>query len=192
MYFEIGNKVGVYAHGVCFFIARLTNIGRGVCSARARAEREKYNRRNSTTPMTHLLIFIDEYAALLSGSDFKLEKGRGAMEALVIEISQRCRKTGIHLIVASQSARVDTFNVNLRDNLATKVALKCVSEGGSTVAFGYKCDDAIKLAGNGDMWVIGHGAPRRAQGFYIDDEAIGPNGKTKLQQLIDLAKKVQA
>ena len=169
---------------------------------------EKYNRRNSQNPIPRLLVVIDEYALLLSGMGRALsqevesddpktiatiaKEGRTMVESLTIEISQRCRKTGIHLIVASQSARADIFDVNLRDNLATKVALKCVSPGASAVAFGYVCDDAVRLAGNGDMWVVSGGETKRAQGFYIDDETIGPNGKTKLQQLIDLAKKVQA
>ena len=169
------------------------------------ADIERYNFKNQSAPLPHLMVVIDEYAVLLNSAGKALatepeegqkplsekaisDNGKAIVNGLMIEIGQRCRKTGIHLIIASQRADADTFNVNLRDNLATKIVLRCVSKGGSQVAFGYDCAWALQLAGNGDMWVVGHGAPQRAQGFYIDDETPLKDGRTRLERLLAAVK----
>ena len=168
----------------------------------------RYNYKNQSAPLPHLMIVIDEYAVLLGrvGQAMATEpeegqkpkspativaEGKALINALMIEIGQRCRKTGIHLIVASQRADAETFNPNLRDNLATKIVLRCVSKGGSHVAFGYDCPWALQLAGNGDMWVVGDGAPQRGQGLYVDDETPLKNGLTRLGMLLAAAKAVK-
>ena len=77
------------------------------------------------------------------------------------------------------------LNPLLRASLSTKVALKASDEGSSAVAFGYKCDWAIKLGRRGDFWLVHDDGVERLQALYIDrDESVGLNGETRLDELI--------
>lgn len=158
---------------------------------------ERFNRKRPDNALPHLVVVVDECAVFRSNvgrallddagenSAKVMAEGKAATDNLLIEISQRCRKTGIHLVIATQRAAQDSIDPNLRDNLGTKIVLRCNSEGGSAVAFGYKCDWAVRLAGNGDMWVVGSSGVERCQGLYLDcDEALS-NGCTRLENLLN-------
>ena len=168
---------------------------------------ERYNRKNPST-LPHLMVIIDEYGVFLGrvgeavvppAEEGQKPKSAGAIDTegrkilndLVIDIGRICRKTGIHLIVASQRAAQDTFDPNLRDVLEIKIVLKCASQGGSQVAFGYNCDWAVQLAGNGDMWVVDGGEAQRGQGLYIDDDTVLSDGLTRLGRLLAAARLVK-
>lgn len=167
---------------------------------------ERFNRKVSE-PLPHLIVVVDECAVFRSNVGRALQKERGddaednttkaiaegkaATDNLLIEISQRCRKTGIHLVIATQRAAQDSIDPNLRDNLGTKIVLRCNSEGGSAVAFGYKCDWAVRLAGNGDMWVVGSNGVERCQGLYLDCDEPLSNGRTRLENLLNAVRSHQ-
>jgi FtsK/SpoIIIE family len=157
----------------------------------------RYNRRYPNDPLPHLVCLIDEtwafrhnagralFADEIESIDALIKAGENAIDQKLIEIAQRCRKTGIHLIVATQRASQDVLNPMLRASLSTKVALKASDEGSSAVAFGYKCDWAIRLGKKGDFWLVHEDGVHRCQALYIDrDEPVGHNGETRLDELI--------
>lgn len=170
----------------------------GILKAQSVDSIERFNRKSPDTALPHLVVVVDE-CAVFRGNVGKALQGDGAEDSgskviaegkaladnLLIEISQRCRKTGIHLVIATQRAAQDSIDPNLRDNLGTKIVLRCNSEGGSAVAFGYKCDWAVRLAGNGDMWVAGAGGVERCQGLYLDCDEPLSNGYTRLENLVN-------
>ena len=156
----------------------------------------RYNRKHRQQPLPHLVCLIDEAWAFrhhagrslfpnLESLDAQVKAGETAIDHKLIEIAQRCRKSGIHLIVSTQRASQDVLNPLLRASLSTKVALKASDEGSSAVAFGYKCDWAIKLGRRGDFWLVHDDGVERLQALYIDrDESVGLNGETRLDELI--------
>jgi hypothetical protein len=157
----------------------------------------RYNRRHPQEPLPHLVCLIDEtwafrhnagralFADEMDAIDAIIKAGETAIDQKLIEIAQRCRKTGIHLIVATQRASQDVLNPMLRASLSTKVALRAADEGSSAVAFGYKCDWAIRLGKKGDFWLVHEEGVHRCQALYIDrDEPVGHNGETRLDELI--------
>jgi hypothetical protein len=164
---------------------------------------ERFNRKSPDSALPHLVVLVDECAvfrsnvgrALLDNDEENSAKvmteGKALTDNLLIEISQRCRKTGIHLVIATQRAAQDSIDPNLRDNLGTKIVLRCNSEGGSAVAFGYKCDWAVRLAGNGDMWVVGSNGVERCQGLYLDCDEPLSNGCTRLENLLNAVRSHQ-
>ncbi len=156
----------------------------------------RYNRKNRQQPLPHLICLIDEAWAFrhhagqslfpdMENLEAQVKAGETAIDHKLIEIAQRCRKSGIHLIVSTQRASQDVLNPLLRASLSTKVALKASDEGSSAVAFGYKCDWAVKLGRRGDFWLVHDDGVERLQALYIDrDEAVGQNGETRLDELI--------
>jgi hypothetical protein len=156
----------------------------------------RYNRKQRQSPLPHLMCLIDEAWAFrhnagrdlfpeMESLDAQIKAGETAVDRQLIEIAQRCRKTGIHLIIATQRASQDVLNPLLRASLSTKIALKAADEGSSAVALGYKCDWAIRLGKKGDFWLVHEDGVDRCQALYVDrDEPIGVNGETRLEELI--------
>jgi S-DNA-T family DNA segregation ATPase FtsK/SpoIIIE len=167
----------------------------------------RYNQRNRATALPHIVAVIDEYAVFRGrlgaaieaslpspsgkGSERINKEGSILADKLLIEMSQRCRKTGIHLVVATQRASAQVIDPELRDNLSTRIVLQCSSKGGSAVIFGRDCDWATKLAGSGDMWVVNGPIVERCQGLYIDADEPTANGLTRLERLIHATKNHQ-
>lgn len=163
----------------------------------------RYNR-TANEPLPHLVVLIDEVASLRNNvgaaiasalderkSEAIVAEGKILIDRLFEEIAMRCRKTGIHLILATQRADKDTIDVKIRANLGTKIALRCADAGTSNIAFGYTCDWAVRLTGHGDMWLIDGGRVDRCQGLYVDNDEV-VDGSTRLESLLRYTKSLYA
>lgn len=96
-------------------------------------------------------------------------KGAGAnVELLVVRLAAMARAVGIHLIIATQSPRVDVITGLIKANFPTRIALTTSSAVDSQVIMGEP--GAEKLGGKGDMLVMhpGAGGKLRLQGFIVE------------------------
>lgn len=83
----------------------------------------------------------------------------------ILRLAAEGRAAGIHLIIATQSPRVDVITGNIKANFPTRVALKVASPADSEVILGVR--GAEKLTGKGDMLLVRSTDPDivRLQGF---------------------------
>lgn len=121
---------------------------------------------DSVGPLPRIVCVVDEYADLRAG-----ESGKAAEDTLR-RIAQKSRATGIHIVLATQSPDHKVITTTLRANFPTKVALRTATGTDSRIILGQ--NGAEKLAGNGDMLVLGpafRGA-MRVQSPFIDADEI--------------------
>jgi len=155
-----------------------------IFAAKGVKEIERYNtlaRENGEEIMQKLVIFIDELADLMMVAANEVEDA-------ICRIAQLGRAAGIHLVVATQSPRVDVITGLIKANIPSRIALKVSSQIDSRVIL--DAGGAEKLLGHGDMLFYPTGAPRttRVQGCYISDgevEAVTDNLKEKNSLVYD-------
>ncbi|MGG6281801.1 FtsK/SpoIIIE domain-containing protein [Leptolyngbya sp. AN03gr2] len=156
----------------------------------------KFNRKFPDETLPRIALYIDEYADFrdqvghwifseIEDPTVRRDKGREELDAKIVRMARGFRKVGIHLIIATQRPSVDNITMEIRDNLPTRIALKCSSEGASKMLFGTTCNLAVNLLGKGDFWLIHNGTRRRCQSFYVDDEKIVHSGMTILDLILD-------
>jgi S-DNA-T family DNA segregation ATPase FtsK/SpoIIIE len=125
---------------------------------RARAKRGE-------APLPYILCVIDELADLMmvAGAD---------VEDSVIRLAQKARAVGIHLVVATQSPRVDVITGMIKANMPSRIAFAVSSQTDSRVILDQ--NGAESLLGRGDMLFspIGSSRLQRIQGAFIDEEQI--------------------
>lgn len=68
---------------------------------------------------------------------------------MVVRLAQKSRAAGIHMILATQSPRVDIISGNIKANFPTRIALRTSSSKDSEVIIGVAGAD--KLLGKGDL-----------------------------------------
>lgn len=110
-----------------------------------------------------------EYLELLDAMDI-LKREDASVEYLVVRLAQMGRAVGIHLIIATQSPRVDVITGLIKANFPTRIALTTTSHIESEIILGKT--GAEKLAGKGDM-IFQHPARQgeiRLQGFLIEEK----------------------
>lgn len=106
----------------------------------------------------YLIILVEELAALL-------DNDKGAEKPLV-QLLQEGRKTGIHLIMATQEPDSKTFSSRLRANIPSRIALKVSKPGSSEMILGET--GAENLLGKGDHLVKwDNGTPYFLHGFDV-------------------------
>lgn len=90
------------------------------------------------------------------------------VELLVVRLAQLGRAAGIHMIIATQSPRVDVITGLIKANFPTRIALMTSSPTESEIILGER--GAEKLTGKGDMIFQYPGANgrQRLQGFMKD------------------------
>lgn len=96
-----------------------------------------------------------------------ITKGDDAnVEKLVVRLAQMARAVGIHLVIATQSPRVDVITGIIKANMPTRIALTTSSSVESKIIIDE--GGAEKLGGKGDMILMTPGMPKtRLQGFML-------------------------
>src|SRR4029078_1365830 len=133
-------------------------------------------------PIPYVLVVIDELADLMMVSPAEVED-------TIIRLAQKSRAVGIHLVLATQSPRVDVITGMIKANVPSRIAFSVSSQ----TAPGRILDQngAESLLGKGDMLYspVGSSKLQRIQGAYIDEPQIAEltehwrlHGGPKLQE----------
>jgi S-DNA-T family DNA segregation ATPase FtsK/SpoIIIE len=135
--------------------------------ARAR-NLEAYNQQlaaQGQRPLPTIVLVIDELADLMMAAADDVERS-------VCRLAQMARATGIHLVIATQSPRVDVVTGLIKANFPARISFAVTSQVDSRVII--DTGGADKLLGRGDMLFMAPDSSKlqRLQGCFVSDKEL--------------------
>ena len=133
---------------------------------------EDYNKKH-IKKMKYKVILVDELADIL------ISKEKTYVEMYILQLVQKARACGIHLILCTQRPDTNVITGTLKANCPTRIALQCASRQDSSVILDER--GAERLAGNGDSLLKTTDGKIRFQSCMISNKEI-QNLTNHLQQ----------
>jgi S-DNA-T family DNA segregation ATPase FtsK/SpoIIIE len=116
-------------------------------------------------PFPFILCVIDELADLMMVAP-------ADVETAIIRLAQKARAVGIHLVLATQSPRVDVITGLIKANIPTRIAFQVSAKVDSRTILDQM--GAESLLGHGDMLYLppGTSMPTRIHGAFVSDAEV--------------------
>lgn len=119
----------------------------------------------SATKLPYLVFVVDELADVMGSR-------KREFEIRLLRLSQKCRASGIHIVLATQRPDVTVVSGTVKASIPARIALRMSSKYDSVNIIG--SSGAEELIGQGDMLFMGIGSPnlQRVQGALVTSEEI--------------------